>query len=48
MLKRDFLLIESKTDDFFNNEKVSGQDEVVFSYQRRTYTAISKLLFITK
>lgn len=47
-LKRDFRLIESKIDTFFNNGKVSAQDEVVFSYQRRTYTAISKLLFITK
>ena len=48
MLKRDFELIENRIDDFFDNEKVSGQDEVVFSYQRKTYTAISKLLFITK
>jgi len=47
-LKRDFELIENKIDDFFDNEKVSGQDEVVFSYKRKTYTAISKLLFITK
>jgi len=48
MLKRDFELIEDRIDDFFDNEKVSGQDEIVFSYQRKTYTAISKLLFITK
>ncbi|MBA7662862.1 hypothetical protein ES703_70895 [subsurface metagenome] len=48
MLKRDFELIEDRVGDFFDNEEVSGQDEVVFSYQRRTYTAISKLLFITK
>jgi len=47
-LKRDFRLIEGKIDGFFDNEKVSGQDEVVFSYKRKTYTAISKLLFITK
>jgi len=47
-LKRDFELIENRIDDFFDNEKVSGQDEIVFSYQRKTYTAISKLLFITK
>ena len=47
-LKRDFELIENRIDNFFDNEKVGGQDEVVFSYQRKTYTAISKLLFITK
>jgi hypothetical protein len=47
-LKRDFGLIENKIDTFFDNEKVSTKDEVVFSYQRKTYTAISKLLFITK
>ena len=48
MLKRDFELIANKVDSFFDNEKVSGQDEIVFSYGRRTYTAISKLLFIIK
>lgn len=48
MLKRDFELIENRIDSFFDNEKVSDQDEVVFSYQRKTYTTISKLLFITK
>ncbi len=47
-LKRDFQLIESRVGNFFDNEGVGGQDEVVFSYQRRTYTAISKLLFITR
>jgi hypothetical protein len=47
-LKRDFELIGKRVDDFFDNEKVGGQDEVVFSYGRRTYTAISKLLFITR
>jgi len=47
-LKRDFPLIENRVEDFFDSEKVSGQDEVVFSYKRKTYTAISKLLFITK
>jgi len=48
MRKRDFELIEDRTDNFFDKEKVSSRDEIVFSYGRRTYTAISKLLFITK
>lgn len=47
-LKRDFELIENRVDNFFDNEKISGQDEIVFSYGGRTYTAISKLLLITK
>lgn len=47
-LKRDFELIANRVDDFLDAEKVSGQDEIVFSYERKTYTAISKLLFITK
>lgn len=47
-LKRDFELIENKIDTYFNTERVSNADEVVFFYQRKTYTAISKALFITK
>jgi len=47
-LKRDFALIESRIDTFFDSQKVTREDEVVFSYQRKTYTAISKLLFIVK
>ena len=47
-LKRDFGLIENKIDAFFDTERVSANDEIVFSFQRKTYTAISKLLFIVK
>ncbi len=47
-LKRDFGLIESNIDSFFDNERVSANDEIVFSFQQKTYTAISKLLLITK
>ncbi len=45
-LKRDFDIVFSKIDDFFNKEKVSATDEVVFSYARKTYTAVSKVLLI--
>jgi len=48
MLKRDFDLIENHITQFFNREKVDTSDEVIFSFQNRTYTAISKLLFILK
>ena len=47
-LKRDFGLIENKIDAFFDTERVSDNNEIVFSFQRKTYTAISKLLFIVK
>lgn len=48
MLKRDFDLIENRITQFFNHEKVDTSDEVIFSFQNRTYTTISKLLFIFK
>ncbi|RLC48300.1 MAG: hypothetical protein DRH57_02420, partial [Candidatus Cloacimonadota bacterium] len=47
-IKRDVALIQSRITEFFNNEKVTNNDEVVFKFKRNTYTAISKLLFITK
>lgn len=45
-LKRNFDLVFSKIDDFFNKEKVSAADEVVFSFAKKTYTAVSKVLLI--
>jgi len=47
-LKRDFDLIFSKIDEFFAKEKVTPADEVVFSFGRKTFTAISKVLLITE
>jgi hypothetical protein len=47
-LKRDFALVFKKIDDFFNRETVSKQDEIVFSFKRKTYTAVTKVLIITK
>jgi hypothetical protein len=46
-LKRNFDLVFSKIDDFFNKEKVSSADEVVFSFAKKTYTAVSKVLLIS-
>jgi hypothetical protein len=46
-LKRNFTLLFEKIDEFFNKESVSEKDEIVFSYKRKTYTALSKILIIT-
>ncbi|MCD6093184.1 MAG: hypothetical protein J7J51_00060 [Candidatus Omnitrophica bacterium] len=45
-LKRDFKLVFSRIDEFFDREKVTRADEVVFSYKRKTFTTIAKVLFI--
>ncbi|MGC8742986.1 MAG: hypothetical protein ACP5T0_03805 [Verrucomicrobiia bacterium] len=47
-LKMDFDLVFKEIDDFFNNESVSGQDEIIFRYGRNTYTALAKVLLIKK
>jgi hypothetical protein len=41
-------IVFSKIDEFFNKEKVSTSDEVVFSFGKKTYTAVSKVLLITQ
>lgn len=47
-LKRDFALVFQKIDDFFDRETVSKKDEIVFTFGRRTYTTVTKMLIITK
>jgi len=47
-LKRDFTLVFQKIDSFFDEKTVSKDDEIVFAFGRRTYTAVSKVLIITK
>ena len=47
-LKRDFTLVFQKIDDFFDRETVSREDEIVFTFGKRTYTAASKVLIIIK
>jgi len=47
-LKRDFALVFQKIDNFFDREIVSKDDEIVFAFGKKTYTAISKVLMITK
>jgi len=47
-LKRDFALVFHKIDNFFDKETVSKDDEIVFTFGKRTYTAVTKVLIITK
>ncbi len=47
-LKRDFSLVFQKIDNFFDKEKVSKKDEIVFTFGRKTYTTVTKVLIITK
>ncbi|ROL55893.1 hypothetical protein D9V87_11070, partial [Bacteroidetes/Chlorobi group bacterium MS-B_bin-24] len=47
-LKRDFDFVFGEIDKFFDNAKVSAKDEIVFSFKKKTYTTISKILIITK
>jgi len=47
-LKRDFDLVFQKIDDFLDRERVSKEDEIVFTFGRKTYTAVAKILIITK
>ena len=46
-LKRNFDLVFSKIDNFFNKERVTTADEVVFSFAKKTYTTVSKILLIS-
>ena len=47
-LKRGFNFVFSKISDFLDKTTVSKKDEIIFSFDRKTYTAISKILIITK
>ncbi len=47
-LKRDFNLVFQKIDNFFDREMVSKKEEIVFTFGRKTYTTVTKVLLITK
>jgi hypothetical protein len=47
-LKRNFELLFQKIDVFFDRESVSKEDEIVFTFGRRTFTAVTKVLIIAK
>jgi len=47
-IKRDIRFVKQKIDAFFASQNVSQSDEIVFTFRRQTYTAISKVLFVIK
>ncbi len=47
-LKRDFDFVFGEIDKFFDTVSVSEKDEIVFSFNKKTYTTTSKILIITK
>lgn len=47
-IKRDFDFVFQEIDKFFNKEKVSKEDEIVFTFKKKTYTAVTKVLLIKK
>jgi len=47
-IKRDIDFVRANIDRFFNEESISESDEIVFTFQRQTYTAITKILLIAK
>jgi len=47
-LKRNFELIFRAIDAFFTNDNISAQDEIAFTYHKKSYTTIAKVLMITK
>ena len=47
-LKRDFDFVFGEIDKFFDTASVLEKDEIVFSFNKKTYTTTSKILIITK
>jgi len=47
-LKRDFDFVFGAIDEFFDTTSVSEKDEIIFSFNKKTYTTISKILIITR
>mgnify|MGYP005844615933 CR=1 FL=1 len=47
-LKRDFDFVFQKINNFFDKETVSKKDEIVFSFGKKTYTTVTKIMIITK
>ena len=47
-IKRDIGYVKQNIERFFRNETVSQRDEIVFSVGNRTYTALTKVLLLSK
>jgi len=46
-LKRDFVLVFKKIDNFLTSENVSARDRIDFEYNHQRYSALSKILIVT-
>jgi len=42
------VLIFKEIDNFFHKENVSEKDEIAFNFKRKTFTAVAKVLIITR
>ena len=47
-LKRDFSFIFTEIDKYFNSASITKKDEIIFSFNKKTSTTISKILIISK
>jgi len=47
-IKRDIDFIKENINRFFKQENVSEKDEIVFNFQHKSYTAITKVLLVVK
>ncbi|MEO0196807.1 MAG: hypothetical protein ABIL78_02720 [candidate division WOR-3 bacterium] len=47
-LKRDFDFVFQKIYEFFNKETISEKDEIIFTFKKKTYSTIAKILLIVK
>jgi hypothetical protein len=46
-LKRQFDLIFSRIDEFFDKESITSDDEITFGFGKKTYTAVTKVLLLS-
>ncbi|MGB9876707.1 MAG: hypothetical protein ACPLPS_02975 [bacterium] len=47
-LKRDFPFVFKAIDDFLDRENVSRKDELEFTYKKKTYKSLAKILIISR
>ncbi len=47
-IKQEIDFVKKKVNSFFDSQTVSEKDEVVFTFQKRTYTAIAKILLVAR
>jgi hypothetical protein len=47
-IKRDIDFVKQNINKFLESQSVSKEDEIVFTFQKRTYTTITKILLVAK